>query len=151
MWTGPTLVTTAQSGRISAASGAISPGWFVPASKTPKRLSRGIARRLLGSPRELFQLPSVFAVGPSAPSRCEVSSLTVVLPALPVMPTTVGSTAARQPAASAVSAAAVPGTTSAGMPSGTTAPLSIITAAAPRSMAWRAKAWPSKVGPLMAT
>ena len=123
----------------------------MPASKTPKRLSRAIASRLLGSPRELFQLPSVFAVGPSAPSRCAVSSLTVVLPALPVMPTIAGSTAARQPAASAVSARWVPGTMRAGMSEGISAPLSIITAAAPRSMAWRAKAWPSKVGPLMAT
>ena len=34
MCTGPTFVRIAASGRISAASGAISPGWFVPDSST---------------------------------------------------------------------------------------------------------------------
>ena len=87
----------------------------------------------------LFRLPCVTRQGPQAPRIAPVISLTVVLPLLPVMPTTVPAVVAPPARANAVSAASVSGTTTCGTAASTgrltSAPLQ------PRSAAWRTKSW----------
>ncbi len=87
MWTGPMRVTTAMSGRRMSRSGAISPGWLMPASITPKAQSRPSPATLSGRPISLLKLPDVRAVRPRVPSRSATSSFVSVLPTLPVTPT----------------------------------------------------------------
>ena len=54
IWAASTLVTTATSGRIRRASGAISPAWFIPTSNTPKAASRGMRASDSGTPHRLL-------------------------------------------------------------------------------------------------
>src|ERR1017187_10182167 len=60
----------------------------MPISMTPARQSSGRRSRERGTPTWLLKLPLVLPVGNSVPSRCAMASLVVVLPALPVTPTT---------------------------------------------------------------
>ena len=48
--TGSTVVTIATCGRTSLVSGVISPAWFMPISKTPKRRSPACARASAARP-----------------------------------------------------------------------------------------------------
>ena len=51
-------VTTAMSGRRMSRSGAISPGWLMPASMTPKAQSRASSATLSGRPISLLKFPA---------------------------------------------------------------------------------------------
>ncbi len=53
-WTGASVVTSATSGRAWRASGAISPGWFMPISTTAQSASGGIAASVSGTPQWLL-------------------------------------------------------------------------------------------------
>ncbi len=46
-----TVVTMAACGRTMPFSGAISPAWFMPISKTPKSVSRGMLASVSGTPQ----------------------------------------------------------------------------------------------------
>ena len=61
-----TQVMIATCGRTSAASGAISPGWFMPISNTAKSASRGIRARVSGTPIWLLKLASAACTAPNA-------------------------------------------------------------------------------------
>ena len=148
--TASTVVITATWGRTSRDMGSISPGLFIPISKTPKAVSDGMRARLSGRPHLLLRLPLLALVGPWRPSTVFSASLTPVLPTLPVTAMMRPSVRARAAAARSPSAARVSSTTSSGMsavPFGGVR--STTAAAAPRASA--RKSCPSNRGPLMAT
>ena len=151
-WAGPTIVTRTMSGSIIAASAPISPGALIPASTTAKRCRAGSSRQSVSAtPIWLFRLPSVASTpAPSPPRRSARSSLVEVLPALPVIPTTVPRKFLRCSRAIACSAARGSATTSCGratlgLARATTA------AAAPALRAEPRKSWPSRRSVLRAT
>ena len=94
-----------------AASASISPGALVPISMTAIASSVRVST-VIGTPMRLFRFPWVAATfTPLARSAAAVSSLVVVFPAEPVIPTTRPPhssrwACARQPSASRVSSTA---------------------------------------------
>ena len=69
-------------------SAAISPGWFVPISRTRKSASSGVFRIVRGRPMWLLKFPPVAWVFPARERNALRNSFVVVLPAEPVTPTT---------------------------------------------------------------
>ncbi len=84
------LVITATCGRASAASAAISPGALVPISITAERVACRSRSSVSGTPSALLNERSLATTDPRDASAAATSSLVVVLPLLPVMPTTSG-------------------------------------------------------------
>ena len=84
----PMFVMSEQSGSAMSQRWAISPGWFVPISRTRKSASFGQLRMVIGSPMWLLKLPSVAWTLPTVERNALTSSFVVVLPAEPVMATT---------------------------------------------------------------
>ncbi len=144
-----TVVTTATCGRASAASGAISPGWFMPISQTQNRASSGSRARVSGTPQWLLCEAAAAWVGPIADSAARSISLVVVLPTLPVTATTRPRNRARPARPSACSAAKVSATCSRrGSPrsaAGSRSGSCTSAAAAPRASAPATWSWPSPV------
>jgi hypothetical protein len=66
MCTGPMRVTTAMSGIKMSRSGAMSPGWLMPASNTPKAQSRVHGGHAQRQADFVVELPAVRAVLPHA-------------------------------------------------------------------------------------
>ena len=155
IWTGSTVVTSATSGRTCATSGTISRGWFMPISKTAKRLSAGIRASVSGTPQWLLYEATEACVGPCADSTWRSASFVPVLPTEPVTATicaAVRSRAARprRVIASRTGSGPSPGTAST-EPSNAAARSAATTAApAPLSRAARTKSCPSLASPLMA-
>ena len=83
------VVKTTASGRNTSASGGISPGWEMPTSNTPKRVSSPNVARDSGMPSWLLRLATVRTVGPTVDRASATSSLVVVLPTEPAMATMV--------------------------------------------------------------
>ena len=75
-------------GRASAASEAISPGCWLPSSRTIAWCSAVSRRSVSGSPHWLLKLPPGFSTFQRVPSTPAMSSLVVVLPFEPVTATT---------------------------------------------------------------
>ena len=101
----PTFVITPTVGCAIAASGAISPRWFMPISTTSVRCAASRSSSVSGRPIVVVQVAAVLEAGRRAPPRIAAHiSLVVVLPLLPVIATTGPAKPARCPAASAPSA-----------------------------------------------
>ena len=136
-----------------APSSSISLGWLMPASMTQNASSPVAANMDRGRPIWLFRFMCVLAVGPRRLRTCASSSLTVVLPAVPVSPITrVSPRRSRQQCASFPSALTVSSTRMSG--TGGTASNGFrdtSSAAAPASAALTAKSCPSNVSPGMQT
>ena len=72
-------------------SSAMFPTWSAPISRTRISVLAGAASTVRGSPISLFRFPRVALTRvPPERNTAESASLVVVLPMLPVMPTTVG-------------------------------------------------------------
>ena len=84
----PMFVITAYCGRATAARRAISPKSLMPISTTAASCSGRRRNIVSGSPIWLFWLPSVFMVRKQEERARATISFVVVLPTLPVMPTT---------------------------------------------------------------
>ena len=95
MWDRPMQVMTPTSGLAQRDSRLISPAWFMPISMTAYCVPASIWNRVRGRPSSLFWLPSVLMVAPRALRAVAQNSLVVVLPTLPVTPTTLGANWAR--------------------------------------------------------
>ncbi|OPZ61646.1 MAG: hypothetical protein BWY85_02343 [Firmicutes bacterium ADurb.Bin506] len=81
-------MTTPTSGRATAARADISPIARMAISATATSCPISSLSRVKGRPISLFMLPSVASTDLPAPSTAAIISLVVVLPALPVTPTT---------------------------------------------------------------
>ena len=82
------LVITAQVGFTTAAMRAISPGMLTPISTTAAVWSFFRPHTVMGTPTWLFWFPAVFSTRNLAVRAWATISLAVVLPTLPVTPTT---------------------------------------------------------------
>ena len=150
--TASTLVITATSGLTIRDRGAISPGWFMPISNTPKVESAAIRDRLNGTPQWLLRLPWLAAIGPCSSSTKRIASLVPVLPTLPVTAMIRAPVRRRAACPRSLRARVVSLTSSNGASPLTASGRRLTTAAAaPAAMASAAKSWPSKLGPRMAT
>ena len=107
---GATDVTTPMSGRPTAQSRVISPKPRMPISRTSTSVSAGAARIVTGRPCSLLKLRSFAATRRPAPTAASTRSLVLVLPTLPVIPTTVAVSWSRAHAANAISATPVSAT-----------------------------------------
>jgi hypothetical protein len=105
-----TPVTTPMSGRATAQRRAISPSPRMPNSTTSTSVSSGAATIVTGSPCSLLKLRSLAATRRSAATAAATRSLVLVLPTLPVIPTTVAGRRVRAQLASAMSASPVSAT-----------------------------------------
>ena len=85
----PTLVHTRTSGSAIPTRVLISPGWFIPSSTTAICGRLRSCRSDSGRPIWLFRLPWFLNTGKHADRNSATISLVVVLPALPVIATTV--------------------------------------------------------------
>mmetsp|Transcript_16391 Transcript_16391/g.38912 ORF Transcript_16391/g.38912 Transcript_16391/m.38912 type:complete len:221 (+) Transcript_16391:808-1470(+) len=83
-----TQVTTLTEGRHIPARREISPRALIPSSSTRASAPLGVASRVRGRPTPLFMLPPVAWTEKRPPSTLATISFTVVLPQLPVIPTT---------------------------------------------------------------
>ena len=150
------LLTSATVGSVSAASIAISPGWFMPSSTTPARCQHASSWRsrssVSGRPMWLFRLPSVAnAASPSQARRMlAIICVTVVLPLLPVTAISGRLKRARQAPASRCSAASESVTCSPGHCTASS-PRSASSATAPAPRARSRKSCASKRSPFSAT
>ncbi|CUP30532.1 Uncharacterised protein [Segatella copri] len=66
----------------------MSPGWEAPISTTAISFSGERRKRVFGTPTSLLKLPWVNITLNFSPRTAETSSLVVVLPLVPVIPTT---------------------------------------------------------------
>ena len=130
----PMPVKRPTSGCAMSHSAAISPGWFVPISRTRNSASSGQFRIVRGRPMWLLKLPSVPYVEPTFAKKAFKNSLVVVFPADPVTPITLALRELRLSRARACRASS---------PS--------ITSAAPLASADGMKSRPSVFSPLSAT
>ena len=89
MWETPIRVITAALGRAARVSLCRSPLWSIPISITAYRVSSSSRNRVAGIPISLFWFPSVLGSTESGKTAAQ-NSLVVVLPTLPVTPTTSG-------------------------------------------------------------
>ncbi len=110
----PALITRPTVGSAIAARCAISRRWFAPISMTAQRCAASSRHSVSGTPMWLLRLPCVTRHGPSSARIAPVISLTVVLPLLPVMPTTTPANERRQAFANAARPASVSATTTCG-------------------------------------
>src|SRR5574344_1986736 len=129
-WAVPTETTSPTSGSAMSQSAAISPGWFVPISRTRNSASSGQFKIVIGSPMGWLKFPAV----PEQSRKVLRNSLVVVLPADPVTPMTLALSVRRRSRAFACRAAS-PSTIS----------------AAPAASATPMKSCPSTFSPLSAT
>ena len=128
----------------------MSPGLPAPISYTAKRAASSASMIASGRPISLLRLPGLATTEAKRPRIESVSSLTLVLPLLPVMATTDCATrAACSVRASEPSASTVSPTTTWGSGASTTRDTSA--AAAPLAAAAATCAWPSKFSPAIAT
>ena len=147
------LFTKATVGWASAASAAISPGWFMPNSTTAMRWCARRRNNVSGTPMSLFKLPCVARLASPGAWACRMDAIicvTVVLPLLPVTAISGRSNCARQARASWPSAALVSGTSMRGRSAGSCAaakPLRQMTATAPLACASCNMALASNVSP----
>ncbi len=88
IWETPILVITAHSGRATRTILAISPGILIPISITAISCLSERRHIMRGRPTWLFIFPSVFRVQNPVDSAIATISFVVVLPTLPVTPTT---------------------------------------------------------------
>src|SRR5215218_1975851 len=139
---GATDVTTPMSGRPTAHNRAISPKPRMPISSTRTSVSAGAARIVTGRPCSLLKLRSFAATRRPAPTAARTKSLVLVLPTLPVMPTTVAGSSRRAHAANAISAAPVSATSTTVIDASTGREASV--AGAPASAAAATNSWPSR-------
>ena len=82
------MVTTARSGRATAAIFGISPGSLIPISKTAASAAKSASQMEIGTPNWPLLLPLVPVTFRPAESAAVTISLVVVFPTLPVMPIT---------------------------------------------------------------
>ena len=82
------LVTTPMSGSATRASSRICPAPRMAISTTATSVERSISSRVSGTPISLFRFAAVATVRDTGRSSALRMSLVEVLPALPVMPTT---------------------------------------------------------------
>ena len=115
------IVKSIAVGCTIAASGAISPKCDTPISTTAASCSGSTRNSVSGTPSWLLKFFSVFSTFQRCDSTDATISFAVVLPTLPVTPSTGMEKRARYAAASVSSAAAVSGTTMTGRvsPAGT--------------------------------
>ena len=83
------FVITAMSGGAIRVRAAISPGAFMPISRTAARWAFSSLSRDRASPRWLLKFFSDFRTGNAAERNAAANSLAVVLPTLPVIATIV--------------------------------------------------------------
>ena len=142
----PMSVYTAMSGLAIAPSLCISPKLLMPSSTTAASVSGPMRKSVSGTPSSLLKFFSVLSVRNFRPRTRAIISLAVVLPELPVTPTTGTFTAPRQAEASSAIAFATSGTVMTGpaTPSGT---LCARQQGAPASSAAPMKSWPSTRAP----
>ena len=107
VWAPATDVTTPIVGAATPQSRAISPKPRMPISTTSTSTSSGAPRIVTGSPCSLLKLRSLAVTRRVAPSAAATRSFVLVLPTLPVMPTTGTSSCRRAHAASSINAVAV--------------------------------------------
>ena len=86
----------------------------MPISSTSTSVSSGAPRTVTGRPWSLLKLRSLAATRRLAPTAAATRSLVLVLPTLPVIPTTVASSVDRAHEARSSSAVDVSGTTTSG-------------------------------------
>ena len=124
----------------------ISPKWLMPSSMTAASVSGPMRKMVSGTPSSLLKFFSVRRVLNLRARTQATISLVVVLPELPVMPTTGTFTASRQRAASLAMAWATSGTVTTGpeTPSGT---LCARQQGAPASSAAAMNSCPSRLAP----
>ena len=138
----PTTVTTPMSGRATSHNLLISPNPRIPISTTKTSVSSGASRMVTGSPCSLLKLRSLARVRRWVPHAAATMSLVVVLPTLPVTPTTRASRRGLAHCARASNAWAV-SATSIAVPSrrnGSGSPVRCTVA--PRSRAAPMNSWP---------
>ena len=154
IWATPMFVMMAASGFARAASGAISPGWFIPISQTAA-VSAVVAERIeSGTPMWLLKFPSVLTTRKRVASTAAANSFVLVFPLLPVMQSTFNFKRDRQAAASRVRASSPEAASRTGKSSGSAEAAeasSTSTAAAPRAAASAGNRLPSKLSPRSAT
>ena len=109
--TGPTFVTTPTCGAAMAASRRISPARLIPISTTATSCPASSPSSVSGRPTRLFRFPSLRSTRQRAAAIANAISLVVVLPLLPVMPTTRAGMRRRWYAARSPSARRESGTT----------------------------------------
>ncbi len=148
----PTLVTTPQSGAAMRASAAISPLWFMPISTTAISCSGSRRSSCSGRPKALLRLPCDLSTWNFVARAAATASLVVVLPAEPVMATTLRphwrrTCVARDCKARSGSSAISNGTASAASGKVATRARETTAAAAPRARAAATKSWPSRRSP----
>ncbi len=157
VWARPTLTTTPTSGDAIDARAAISPRRLIPISSTAYLCAGSSWSTTAGKPMRLFKLPAVAWHAATEPRSAAQISFVVVLPALPVMPTTrLPGPASRQTrkcsAAMAPQACSVSSTSTASIPASAGArPRWTTTRMAPASIAGARKSWPSCFSPASAT
>ena len=91
----PMLVITQISGWLMDASSCISPKWSIPISRTATSCSSVRLKMVSGSPIPLLKFPSVLRTLYFRERTEAIVSLVLVLPTLPVMPTTLMSSCMR--------------------------------------------------------
>ena len=144
--------TPAPAARQSRPGGGSRPTPLIPSSTTANSGAVCSSNSDSGRPRWLFRLPRLRNVVNRRASSVAEISLVVVLPALPVMATTVDDARRRMTRAASCRPRSVSSTTITGTPAAVTVDASLTTTApAPRAMASATKACPSKRGPRMAT
>jgi len=154
-WAGPTFTSSRTSGSAISARRWISPGALVPISTTIASAWWGQASRVIGTPKWLLRLPTVWCTRPSGAMASAMSARVVVLPELPDRPTT-GPANRRRAAfprscrARVVSATCTTPTWAPVGRSRVAGCLCTITPATPASAACRTKACPSNRSPAMA-
>jgi len=142
---------TPTSGRATSHSSSISPGLSIAISSTEISWSGCNVRSASGRPSREFMFPGLRCTAKRDSSSVATASLAVVLPTVPVIPTTRAPHVSRQADATSFIATRVSGemtaVTSSGRCSGRR---SQTTATAPAAVASRTKSFPSRFSPLNA-
>ena len=142
------LVITARFGRTMPASRVISPKPLMPISSTAVCASSGISRIISGRLISLLKFMRFLWVRKRRFSTAQIISLAVVLPTLPVTPTTGMSNRLRYQPASFATPPSVESTTMQGVSASPTGSRSARQQAAPRFRQSAMKSWPSTRAPL---
>lgn len=152
MCASPTFVQTRTWGSAIETSLLISPAPLMPSSTTAQAGAVCSSNNESGSPMWLFRLPRLRNVVKRCASSVAVISLVVVLPALPVIATTVDAARRRITRAASCRPISVSSTAMTGSVVDVTADASLTTTApAPRATASVTNACPSNRGPRIAT
>ena len=106
-WHGPIFVMTHVSGFAIFASRCISPKSLIPISRTAISSSSRSRNTVSGRPSSLLKFPAVFKTRYFCASTAAIISFVLVLPTLPVIPTTGMPSCSRYSSATAFSASSV--------------------------------------------